>query len=151
MPEPAAHPVPEGMSTVTAHLWFNGNCADAIEFYKEALGAIFPAAPIPSPDGGVWHAMMQVGDTNIMLADMPAGGWEHGPDGGTTVGFWTYVDDCDAWYERAVAAGCEVIDRIADMFWGDRMGKVKDPFGHAWVFATHKFTPTEEEMATWAE
>jgi len=148
MPEPARSPVPEGMSTVTPHLWFAGDCAKAIEFYEQALGATLDSDPIPAPDGtGVWHAMLRIGDSNVMAADTTGEKAEAGPAGRTTVGFFLYVDDCDAWYERAVAAGCEVVDPIADMFWGDRVGKVRDPFGHVWAFATHKWVYSDEEMA----
>ena len=148
MPEPAPTPVPEGMSTVTPHLHFGGNCAEAIEFYQKALGAEVIGEPVPSPDGqSIWHAMLAIGDSNVMLADAQPGLWEHGAESGTTVGFWLYIDDCDAWYDRAVTAGCEILDAIDDMFWGDRVGKVKDPFGHVWAFATHKLVFSDEEMA----
>ncbi len=148
MPEQAPSPVPEGMSTVTPHLWFNGNCREAIDFYATALAATWQNEPIPAPDGsGVWHVMMQIGDSNIMAADALQVTAESGPGGTTTVGFWLYVADCDAWFDRAVAAGCAVIDPVADMFWGDRVGKVQDPYGHVWAFATHKLVYSEEEMA----
>lgn len=148
MPEPAPQPVPDGMSTVTAHLWFKGDCREAIGFYEDALGGALVSDVVPTPDGSaVWHAMLQVGDSRIMMADAMPGGIETGPDAATTVGFWLYVDDSDLWYGRAVAAGCEVIDEIQDMFWGDRVGKVRDPYGHVWAFATHKWNPTEEDMA----
>ncbi len=148
MPEAAPQPVPEGMSTVTPHLWFGGDCASAIDFYQQALGATVIGEPVPAPDGtSIWHVMLQIGDSKVMMADAQRGAWEGAPSGGTSVGFFTYVDDCDAWFERAVAAGCEVIDPLEDMFWGDRTGKVKDPFGHTWAFATHKWIFSEEEMA----
>ena len=146
MPTPAPSPVPEGMSTITPHLWFNGNCAEAVEFYQRALGARLQGDIIPGPQGGVWHAMMSIGDSKIMAADAE-GAHEHGPEDHTTVGFFLYVHDCDAWYDRAVEAGCTVIDPIEDMFWGDRVGKVKDPYGHTWAFATHKLVFSDEEMA----
>ena len=136
------------MATVTPHLWFGGDCSKAIEFYRNALGAQTIGDVVPTPDGGgVWHAMLRVGDSNVMLADAASGQWEGAPAAGTSVGLFLYVEDCDASYERAVEAGCEVVDSIADMFWGDRVGKVKDPFGHTWAFATHKWVYSEEEMA----
>lgn len=146
MPEPAPSPVPEGMSTVTPHLWFAGDGADAIGFYARALGASTVGEVFRTQDdAGIWHAMLRIGGSNVMMADAPPGSWESGPANGTSVGFFLYVDDCDAWYERAVAAGCEVIDPLE--VWGDRVGEVKDPFGHTWAFATHKWVFSEEGMA----
>lgn len=148
MPQPAPSPIPEGMSTITPHLHFSGDCADAIDFYREALGATLLGDAVPSPDGrSVWHAMMQIGDSKVMMADAAPGLRERGPGDHTTVGLFLYVEDCDAWFESAVAAGAQVIDEPADMFWGDRMSKVLDPFGHIWSFATHKLVFGEEEMA----
>lgn len=147
MPTPAPNPVPEGMSTVTPHLWFNGNCGEAVAFYQRALDAHLLGDVVPGPDGGVWHAMFSIGGSNMMAADHE-GDHEGGPTDRTTVGLFLYVEDCDAWFERAVDAGCEVIDPLEDMFWGDRVGKVKDPYGHVWAFATHKLLVSDEEMAT---
>ena len=147
MPTKAPRPVPEGMHTVTPHLWFTGNCREAVEFYQKAFGAEATSPVVPSPDGkSVMHAMIKIGDSNLMMADAWPGLAEQGPQGATTIGLFLYVADCDALYERATRAGCEVIDAIGDMFWGDRMGKVKDPFGHVWAIATHKWLYTPEEM-----
>jgi uncharacterized glyoxalase superfamily protein PhnB len=147
MPKNAPKPVPEGMNTVTSHLWFNGNCKEAIEFYKKALGAESPLPAVESPDGkSILHAMLKLGDTNIMMADAWPGQWEQGPKESATTGMFVYVDDCDALYNRAIDAGFEVVDKMMDAFWGDRMGKVKDPFGHCWAIATHKLILTPEEM-----
>ncbi len=147
MPTPAANPVPDGMPTVTAHMWFNGNCREALTYYAGAFGAEVGEI-VPSPDGSaVWHSMLRIGDTQLMAADAPPGLPEQGPTGSTTVGFFLYVDDCDAWFDRAVDAGCTVVDPLVDQFWGDRMGKVRDPFGHVWGIATHTWDFTEEEMA----
>ena len=151
MPTPAPSPVPEGMSTITAHLNFNGDCRDAIDSYQEALGAEVLGDPVPSPDGtGIWHVMLQIGDSKVMMADAMPGQWEQGPESSTTVSFFLYVDDCDAYFERATGAGYEVLAEMEDMFWGDRMGKVKDPFGHTWAFASHKIVYSDEEMAAFA-
>jgi uncharacterized glyoxalase superfamily protein PhnB len=81
-----------------------------------------------------------------MMADAQPGRWEQGPTDSTTMSIFLYVEDCDAVYNRAVAAGCEVIEEMMDAFWGDRMGTVKDPFGHCWSLATYKWVYTEEEM-----
>ena len=147
MAEPAPSPVPEGMSTITTHLWFNGNCSDALDFYQKAFGAELAAPAVPAPGGnGVLHAMMSIGSSKIMMADAFPGSWERGPDGNATAGLFFYVDDCDALHQRAVEAGCEEIGPMADMFWGDRAGKVKDPYGHCWAIATHKWLYTDEEI-----
>ena len=128
MPEKAPQPVPEGMHTVTIHLWFNGNCKEAIDFYQKAFGAELARPPVPTPDGsGIMHAMLRLGDSNIMMADANSEQWEQGPKGSATAGMWCYVDDCDALFNRAVEAGCEVVYTLMDAFWGDRNGKVKDP------------------------
>lgn len=147
MPQAAPKPIPDGMSTVTVHLWFNGNCGEALAFYQKALGAEISAPPVHGPDGkSVLHAMVTLGDSKIMMADGMPGQLEQGPAGSSTAGLWLYVEDCDALYKRALDAGCEVIYEMMDAFWGDRMGKVKDPFGHCWAIATHKWVLTPEEM-----
>ncbi|UCH66584.1 MAG: glyoxalase/bleomycin resistance/extradiol dioxygenase family protein [Ignavibacterium sp.] len=141
MPKNAPKPIPEGLNTVTSHLWFNGNCKEAIEFYKKALGAEARLPAVESPDGkSILHAMLKLGYSNIMMADAWPGQWEQGPKDSATTGMMVYVVDCDALYNRAIDAGCEVVDEMMDAFWGERMGKVKDPFGHCWAIATHKLT-----------
>ena len=147
MPQPAKQPIPEGMHSVTAHLWFNGDCADAIELYQKAFGARLDSPAVPGPDGkGIMHALLTVGDSKIMLADAWPGAWEHGPRDGATMGLFLYTEDCDAAFQQAVEAGCEVMSEPTDMFWGDRMAKVKDPFGHCWGIATHKWVYSPQEM-----
>jgi uncharacterized glyoxalase superfamily protein PhnB len=147
MAQKAPKPVPDGMHTVTPHLWFNGNCRDAVEFYKKALGAEVIGQIVPSPDGkGVWHAMVKIGDSTLMLADARAGSWEKGPDKNSTMSIWLYVEDCDAVFNNALKNGCQVIFPMADMFWGDRTGKLKDPYGHCWAVATFKWIYTPQEM-----
>lgn len=147
MPEKAPKSVPEGMHTVTVHLWFDGNCKEAIDFYQKAFGAELAETPVPTPDGrGIMHAMLKMGNSNIMMADALPEQWEQGPNGTATAGMWCYVDDCDTLFNRAVEAGCEVIYPLMDAFWGDRNGKVKDPYGHCWSFASQKWILTQEEM-----
>lgn len=147
MPEKAPQPIPEGMHTITVHLWFNGNCKEAIDFYQKVFGAELAAPPVPGVDGkGIMHAMLKLGDSNIMMADAWPGHWEQGPKDSASASMWCYVEDCDALFNRAVEAGCEVLEEMMDAFWGDRNGKIKDPFGHCWSFASHKWILTEEEM-----
>ena len=143
----APQPIPEGMNTVTVHLWFNGECKDALQFYERAFGAQQVGQIAAAPDGeSIMHSMVRIGDTNLMMADAWPGQWEHGPSDSSTAGLQIYTEDCDSLFEQAREAGCEVLHPVEDMFWGDRMGKLKDPYGHCWVAATHKYVPTPEEM-----
>lgn len=147
MGERAKRPVPEGLHTLTPHLWFNGNCAEAMEFYQKVF-ASKELARMPGPDGkSILHGMIKIGDSNIMLADAWPAMFEQGPDQSSTVGLFIYTEDCDAMFDKACRAGCEVIAEMMDAFWGDRMGKIKDPFGHCWAIATHKWDYTTEEIA----
>jgi PhnB protein len=147
MAKQAEQPVPQGMHTVTTHLWFAGQCGEAVDFYQKAFGAELAEPPVTGPDGkSVMHAMLRLGDSRIMMADAWPGGWETGPDSGATAGLWLYVTDCDGLFKRATEAGCEVMMPMQDAFWGDRFGKVKDPFGHGWAIATHQWILTPEEI-----
>jgi len=88
---------------------------------------------MPSPDGRVMHAELKLGTSRLMICDeFPEYGPPQSPTsvGRTTVCIHMYVPDCDAVYNKAVAAGAEVVMPVQDMFWGDRYGKLKDPFGH---------------------
>ena len=145
----AAHkPVPGDMRTVTVHLYFNGNCEEAVEFYQKAFGATLACPVMHGPGGkGVMHAMLKFGDSYIMMGDACSGQSEKGPADTATAGLWLYVDDCDAAFHRAVDAGCQVLMAVNDAFWGDRFGKVRDPYGHCWSLATHKWELTPEEMS----
>ncbi len=136
------------MHTLTPHFWFNGDCNRAIEFYQKAFGAELLAPPALTPDGkGVLHVMMRIGSSPIMMADAWPKSWEQGPRDVATMGIWVYVEDCDALFARAMkVGGCEVMMAPMDAFWGDRMGKLKDPFGHCWAIATHKLDLTPEEI-----
>jgi PhnB protein len=147
MPKPASKSVPEGMNTITTQLWFDRDCAKAIELYRKAFGAEVAGDVAYGPDGkSVMHVMMKIGNSHVMMADAWPGAWEKAPAGSATAGLFVYVDDCDRLVDRAVKAGCEPLFPVADMFWGDRMGKIKDPFGHCWAIATHRFEMTPEEM-----
>jgi PhnB protein len=148
MPTKAQKPVPDGMNTVTTQLMFNGNCLQAIEFYKKALNATLVRDIAFGPDGkSVMHAMIRIGDTNLMLADAWPGTFATGPTGPVTAYLFVYVKDCDALYNQAVSAGCKVLNEMMDAFWGDRMGNVRDPYGHCWGIASQKWILTKEEVA----
>jgi uncharacterized glyoxalase superfamily protein PhnB len=139
-------PIPDGLHTVTPNLTFK-DCARAIDFYRRALGAE-EVMRMPAPDGRrIWHAELRVQDSVIYLNDeMP--GMSHAPEPGghSPVAFWLYVKDCDAAHQRAVKAGARSLSEPSDMFWGDRVGGVADPFGYTWTFATHVKDLSEAEM-----
>lgn len=147
MAKKTPNPVPAGLHTVTPNLVFNGNCKEALDFYKKAFNAELQGKIFYSPDGKtVWHSMIKIGDSNVMCSDAMEGSSDKGPKDYTTVSLMLYVDDCDAWFKRAKEAGGEVIMPVEDMFWGDRMGNLKDPFGHSWAIASAKWEYTPEEM-----
>jgi PhnB protein len=141
----AVKSVPEGMHTVTPHLVCAG-AADAIEFYKKAFGAI-EVMRIPAPDGKLMHAMIRIGDSAVMLVDeFPDWGCLGPKTRGTSVTIHLAVENVDALFNRAVAAGATAKMPVQDMFWGDRYGMVVDPFGHAWSIATHVRDLTPEQI-----
>ena len=145
--EPAVNPIPQGMNVVTVQLWFNGQGRKAMQFYRRAFAAEQVGYVAATPDGrGIMHAMMKIGDTNLMIADAWPGQWERGPTDTATAGLQIYTEDCDRLFNRARKEGCEIIFPVTDMFWGDRVGKLKDPYGHCWVIATHKQDLTDEEL-----
>jgi uncharacterized glyoxalase superfamily protein PhnB len=138
-------PVPEGMHSVTPHLICAG-AADAIEFYKKAFGAV-EEARLPGPGGRIMHAMIRIGDSAVMLVDEMPEWCALGPKAlkGSPVTIHLYVENADATFERAVKAGAKVTMPLEDQFWGDRYGKLEDPFGHHWSVATHVRDVSMEE------
>jgi len=143
---PAVKPIPEGSHSITPHLICKG-AADAIEFYKKAFGAV-EMMRMPGTQGRLMHACVKIGDSSVMLVDeMPEWG-ALSPKSlkGSPVTIHLYVEDADACIARAVSHGAKVLMPAADMFWGDRYGKVEDPFGHHWSVATHIRDVTPEEM-----
>jgi PhnB protein len=139
--------IPEGFSTVTPHLNVR-DAARALDFYKRAFGAV-ETVRMPGPGGKILHAEIKIGDSHVFLADeMPdLGSRSPLTIGGTATALCLYVDDADAVFNQAVAAGAQVKMPLADQFWGDRYGKLADPFGHEWAVATHleDLTPAEME------
>jgi PhnB protein len=133
--------VPPGMHTVIPVLTIKG-CAEAIEFYKKAFGAE-EMSRAPDPSGKfIWHAALRIGDSTIFLSDeMPEQGVTARPSQ-----LWLYLDGVDAAFKRASSAGCKVTMPLADMFWGDRMGKVEDKWGNDWSLAQHIKDLTPQEM-----
>lgn len=139
-------PVPEGMHTVTPHLVCAG-AADAIEFYKKAFHAV-EMGRMAGPQGKLMHAMVRIGDSSVMLVDEFPNWGSFGPKSlkGSPVTIHLYVEDVDAFVMRAVGAGARITMPVEDMFWGDRYGKIEDPFGHHWSIATHVRDVKPEEL-----
>jgi uncharacterized glyoxalase superfamily protein PhnB len=144
----AKNPVPKGHHTVTPQLTLD-NAAQALEWYKKALGAE-EAARAVGPDGKIMHAEIRIGDSLIMMNDAVGGGKGPKAIGGSPASLWIYVEDCDALFKRAVAAGGQVapgpMGQLADQFWGDRSGTFTDPHGYRWTIATRKEDLTPQEI-----
>jgi PhnB protein len=142
----AVRAIPEGYHTVTPYLAVNDG-AKAIEFYKRAFGAQ-EKSRMDGPQGKIGHAELKIGDSIIMLSDEMPGSGCRSPQslGGTSVNIFLYVNDVDSVYNQAVNAGAKAEMPVADQFWGDRYGKVTDPFGHSWSLATHKEDVAPAEM-----
>jgi PhnB protein len=138
--------IPKGYHTITPYMTVR-DAARAIEFYKQAFGAKEQGV-MKGPDGKVMHAELVIGDSIIMLADeFPEfGSLSPQSTGGSGTGLHIYIDDVDSAFDRAVKAGATVEMPVADMFWGDRYGKLRDPFGHKWSIGTHKADLSMEEM-----
>lgn len=140
--------IPAGMTAVTPHLTCR-DAAAAIDFYQRAFGAE-ECSRLAAPDGRVMHAQIRIGGAFVMLVDeypelgclSPLG------LGGSPVTIHLYVEDADAAFARAVAAGATVTLPLADQFWGDRYGRVSDPFGHHWSIATHLRDLSPAEIKT---
>jgi len=130
-------PIPDGYHTATPYLIVKG-AAQAIEFYKKAFGAT-ELLRMAQPGGKVGHAEIKIGDSILMLADESPEIDARSPQsfGGSPVSILLYVEDVDAVFTQAVAAGAAVQRPVANQFYGDRTGGVKDPFGHMWYIATH--------------
>jgi uncharacterized glyoxalase superfamily protein PhnB len=137
--------IPEGFQSITPSLTCK-NAAQAIELYKKAFGAT-ERSRMPGPEGQVMHAEIQVGSSILFVADeFP--GTSAAPAQGSlpSQSLYLYVQDVDSTYAKAVAAGCKAGMPLTDMFWGDRLGSVTDPFGHHWNLATHTEEVAPDEM-----
>ena len=140
------NPIPKDMHTVTPHLICEG-AGEAIDFYIKAFNAI-ELVRLPGPDGRIMHAMVQIGDSKVMLADAFSECGAMGPKGlkDSPVYLHIYVEDVDAAMAQAEAAGAKITMPATDMFWGDRYGQLTDPVGHRWSIATHKQDLTPEQI-----
>src|SRR6266851_2739115 len=124
--------IPKGYHSVTPYLVVQ-DAAQAIDFYRRAFG-VKEIMRMDGPNGTIVHAELKIGDSIIMLSDEMPGGRTRSPQslGGSTAGIFLYVENMDSVFNQAVSAGAEADTQPADMFWGDRYGKLTDPFGHSW-------------------
>lgn len=148
-----AKPIPEGFRAVTPSLTLKNSLA-AIEFYKKAFGAKV-LDMLPSPDGRrTMHATIKIGDSILMMGDeMPNQDCSRSAEslGASPVSLYVYVPNVDETFKQAIAAGAVETMPVADMFWGDRCGTLKDPFGYSWMIATHIRDLTHEEIQQGAQ
>ena len=148
-----AKAIPDGYHTLTPSFTFKDS-QKAIEFYKKAFGAKVLDF-MPGLNGkGVMHASLQIGNSIFMMGDeMPNSNCSQSAEttGNSPISLYLYVPDADAAFKQAVAAGGKEVMPMMDMFWGDRCGSLKDPFGYSWMIATHKQDLTNEQIQTGAE
>jgi PhnB protein len=156
MPD-AVEPVPGHLHTVTPRLVFS-DATVAMRFYADAFGAEVRGEPFLDPTGRVAHAEIQIGDSVVYVTDEGGDGNGVAPasvGGEVTALMGLNIPDVDQLWERAVAAGCEVIYPLADQFYGDRGGRLRDPFGQQWMLSTHIEDIDRDEldrrMRTWSE
>ena len=130
-------PIPDGYHTLSAYLTVRG-ASDALEFYKKAFAAT-ELMRLHMPDGKIAHAECKIGDSIFMISDENPECGSTSPEtlGGSPVTLHLYVPDVDAVFSDAIKAGAKAAMPPDNQFWGDRMGKVVDPFGHHWLIATH--------------
>ena len=142
----AVKPIPEGYRSVTPYLALD-DAAAAIEYYTKVFGAK-ERARMDGPEGTIGHAELEIGDSLVMLSDALPQFSARSPKelGGTSATVMLYVEDVDAVVQRAADAGGKIEMEVADQFWGDRFGTVRDPFGHVWTIATHVEDVPPEEM-----
>lgn len=142
------NPIPKGYHSVTPYLVVK-DAARAIDFYQRAFGAK-ETVRMGGPDGKIAHAELKIGDSMIMISDEMPGAGCRSPQslGGTSVGIFVYVENVDNVFKQAVSSGAKVDQSLENMFWGDRYGRLSDPFGHSWSLATHNMEDvTPEEMS----
>ena len=141
----AVKAIPEGYHSLTPYLVCK-DAAKAIEFYSRAFGAQ-ETVRMPGPNGRIMHAEVKIGDSMLMLSDENPDRAAVAPSGkGRSSSLMFYTNDVDGVFKRAIDAGASSIEAPTDMFWGDRMGNLMDPFGHQWAIATHKEDVAPDEM-----
>lgn len=130
-------PIPDEYPRVTPYLHVQGAAA-AIEFYKTVFSA-GERGRMDGPNGSIAHAELEIGNSMVMLADEFPDMDAYAPShfGGTPVSLHVYVDDVDAVYAAALAAGAKTLSEVSDQFYGDRTGTFEDPWGHKWHVSSH--------------
>ncbi|HEY2997495.1 MAG TPA: VOC family protein [Acidimicrobiales bacterium] len=148
---PAVKPIPDDYPRITPYLCVDG-ASEAIEFYSRVFGTT-ERLRFGGPDGRIGHAELQLGSGLIMLSDeFPEMGIRSPRSlGGSPVTVTVYVEDVDAVFERALAAGAKELRAVDDQFYGDRTGQFEDPFGHRWSVNTRVEDVSPAEMARRAE
>ena len=138
--------IPSGYQTATPYLTLK-DTSEAIDFYKRAFGAV-EIFRMNGPDGKIAHAEIRIGNSPLMLGDESPSSEAKAPESlnGTTSGIFLYVDDVDASFKRALDAGARQTVPLQNMFWGDRFGRLTDPFGHKWMLASHVEDVSPAEM-----
>ncbi len=146
-----AKSIPEGYYTVTPAFTFK-DTQKAIEFYKKAFGAKV-LDTFPGPNGhGIMHATIQIGNSIIMMGDENPGSCKSAETlGASPINLYLYVPNADAAFKQAIQAGGTETMPVADQFWGDRAGSIRDPFGYSWMIATHTQDLTKEQIRKGAE
>ncbi len=142
----AVSPIPAGCNTVNVYLIVQ-DAHEAMDFYQRAFSAKGGSC-MTAPDGAVMHAELHIGNSTIMLSQENPEWDMKSPKtlGGSPISLHLYVEDADAVFQQAIDAGCQVAAPMMDAFWGDRYGKVLDPFGYQWGVATHVEDVDDEEM-----
>ena len=142
-----AKAIPDDYQRVTPYLYIDG-AGTAIDFYCSVLGAR-ERMRMPTPDGRIGHAELEIGDSVIMLADANPDMDVRSPRsiGGTPIALHVYVEDVDSVFGQAVKAGAKQLRPVENQFYGDRSGQFEDPFGHRWNVATHVEDVPPDEMA----
>jgi PhnB protein len=136
--------IPNDYQTATPYLIVN-DAPRAIAFYKEAFKAT-EIIRLTDPSGKIAHAEIRIGHAPIMLADEQMGYRSPASLGGSPVSLLLYVEDADTLFAQAIACGAEELSPVSDQFYGDRMGSLKDPFGHIWSLATRVEEVPDEEV-----
>ncbi|HTP42899.1 MAG TPA: VOC family protein [Nitrospiria bacterium] len=143
-------PIPDGYHAVTPNFTFKDS-QKAIEFYQKAFDAKVLFL-MKRPDGrGVMHATIRIGDSILMMGDESPQCQSAQSLGGSPISLYIYTPDADALFKRAVTAGGTETMPMADMFWGDRAGSIRDPFGYSWMIGTHTRDLAEEQIWKGAE
>jgi PhnB protein len=143
--------IPNGYHSITPYVIIKG-ASKAIDFYTRCLGAK-ETMRLSTPDGQVAHAEIRIGDSTLMLTDETPGMGYRSPQslGGTPVCLMIYVDNVDKTFADTLAAGATVERQVANQFYGDRSGTLKDPFGLIWTIATHVEDVPPDEMSKRAQ